>query len=804
MKTHILQVVTILTVFLQSVGLSYGQILAGTDAPGLTRLQSIQLPSSASAELKLVKEWKYSEQSVTPYLFISAGIDDIDKGSTDWGTTESSKFRMIGDYAGEFRITYENEKVDTIPLVYGYTLWFKNNWKAGKEPFKSDTSARKLLDNTLFLNNIYNDDCNYTLRVRLRKNKIKNISYFDNLLKDGELKQPEFLFSEVKNGKTTDSGNSTKADTLDTAHFFANHTIDTINPYPLGIKNNLRELMHLLYSFNSDFRSVANIDIPAGYKGPSIIFSGTPEANIISSVFHHNLNDQVSRVDTNGIVHESAYNSPTWFYDGFGTWSNPSGDNHGSYYDCYYTRNKTIMILPDLNYIDASNRALNFLDQQLMYFPGNYPSLQLSGQKIPGHWTVIANKPLIYSQVLTGIGWPTKYTVEKFGSHHKDFGNPETDGHGHSMMSHWKVWQNSGRNKEWVSNRWKYLQEAADYICWSLDNPDLSFSEHGLLYAESEAGMSEYTIYCNYPCYLGLLMYAEMADSIGASEYSLNWRNTAAELEKSMLSYFAADDSVHGKIWQKVGFNHENILSHLKEYNGFDLTDKLPAGWMERSRNTYLKDKNTRPDFYGPKGLGYDHDLLTQTAMLLDRMDDATQWMRNLAHICYSPRLPKPYIVPECASIDVKRGIIRRQGDLGNGFQQAETVNTILLCAGIDDNIPGSLKIMPRLPENWNMRISDYPVIVYADGKSYTCNIEMSITYPQKGAQSLKLKTTTGGDLKNVSFRLGPFPADTKRIRVAINDRKKNYTCVISGDKAWVWIKIPEIKPGKLCTIETL
>jgi hypothetical protein len=178
--------------------------------------------------------------------------------------------------------------------------------------------------------------------------------------------------------------------------------------------------------------------------------------------------------------------------------------------------------------------------------------------------------------------------------------------------------------------------------------------------------------------------------------------------------------------------------------------------------------------------------------------------MRNLAHICYSPRLPKPYIVPECASIDVKRGIIRRQGDLGNGFQQAETVNTILLCAGIDDNIPGSLKIMPRLPENWNMRISDYPVIVYADGKSYTCNIEMSITYPQKGAQSLKLKTTTGGDLKNVSFRLGPFPADTKRIRVAINDRKKNYTCVISGDKAWVWIKIPEIKPGKLCTIETL
>ena len=25
------------------------------------------------------------------------------------------------------------------------------------------------------------------------------------------------------------------------------------------------------------------------------------------------------------------------------------------------------------------------------------------------------------------------------------------NGHGHAMMSHWKVWQNSGRNKQWVS-----------------------------------------------------------------------------------------------------------------------------------------------------------------------------------------------------------------------------------------------------------------------------------------------------------------------------------------------------------------
>jgi len=667
----------------------------------------------------------------------------------------------------------------------------------------SESSARKLLDNTLFLNNIYKDSANYTLRIRLRKSKIKSIGYFDNILKNGQLKRPEFRFSEIIKGNTTACFQSTGNDTSEPLDFFVNHTIDTTNTYPVCIKNNLREIMHLLYSFDSDFQSVVSVDIPSSFNGPSIIFSGTPEANIISSIFHHNLNDQISLVDTNGLVHESAYNAPTWFYDGFGTWKNPTDDSHGSYYSAYYTRNKTIMILPDLNYIDKSNKAIKFLDKQLMYFPEMYPKLQLAGKKIPGHWTVIANTPLVYSRVLTGLGWPTKYTFDKFGSHYKDFGNPETDGHGHSMMSHWKVWQNSGRNKEWVSDRWKYLKEAADYICWSLENPDLSFSNYGLLYAESEAGMCDYTIYCNYPCYLGLLMYAEMADSIGASEYSLKWQNTASKLENNMLAYFAVDDSLYGKTWNKVGFNHENVLASLKEYKDFDLTTKLPAEWMERSRNTCLKNKDSRPDFYGPKGLGYDHNLLTQTAMLLDRMDDVTKWMKNLAPLCYSPRLPKPYIVPECASVDVKRGIIRRQGDLGNGIQQSETVNTIMLCAGIDDNVPGILRIMPRLPENWSLHISDYPVIIYTNDKSHICKIEMSINYPKNGVQSVKLKTVTGGTLRNINFRLGPFSTNTKRIHITINKERKRYPCITSGDKSWVWINIPKIKPGKQCSIET-
>ncbi|HEX7411288.1 MAG TPA: hypothetical protein VF298_04025, partial [Bacteroidales bacterium] len=77
MKTLARQIVIILTIFLQYVGLSHGQILAGTDDTVRAQLQSIQLPSSTSSELKLVKKWEFkeSEQIVAPYLFISAGID---------------------------------------------------------------------------------------------------------------------------------------------------------------------------------------------------------------------------------------------------------------------------------------------------------------------------------------------------------------------------------------------------------------------------------------------------------------------------------------------------------------------------------------------------------------------------------------------------------------------------------------------------------------------------------------------------------------------------------------------------------
>lgn len=51
--------------------------------------------------------------------------------------------------------------------------------------------------------------------------------------------------------------------------------------------------------------------------------------------------------------------------------------------------------------------------------------------------------------------------------------------------------------------------------------------------------------------------------------------------------------------------------------------------------------------------------------------------------ICYAPRLPEPYLVPESMAIDTKKGIFRRQADLGNLVQLAEAMKCFHIVAGV-------------------------------------------------------------------------------------------------------------------------
>lgn len=85
-----------------------------------------------------------------------------------------------------------------------------------------------------------------------------------------------------------------------------------------------------------------------------------------------------------------------------------------------------------------------------MYYPDN--GLTMLGKRIPGHWSVIPNKPMEYSKVLVPVAnWPTQYTKELFGDDYQNFGNSEPDGHGLTMMSIANVWRNGGADRSGCS-----------------------------------------------------------------------------------------------------------------------------------------------------------------------------------------------------------------------------------------------------------------------------------------------------------------------------------------------------------------
>lgn len=94
-----------------------------------------------------------------------------------------------------------------------------------------------------------------------------------------------------------------------------------------------------------------------------------------------------------------------------------------------------------MGFTSKVNAAVDYFDRWMMYFPNSYPELQLGGKPVPGHASVIANKPLIYFDVLRKVGWATKYKTH-------DFGNGENDGHGMLMLSRWRTWLKQGKPKD--------------------------------------------------------------------------------------------------------------------------------------------------------------------------------------------------------------------------------------------------------------------------------------------------------------------------------------------------------------------
>ena len=459
----------------------------------------------------------------------------------------------------------------------------------------------------------------------------------------------------------------------------------------------------------------------------------------------------------------------------------------GGYYDDSYTRIRTLTLLSNMGFSAKVNAAIDYYDRWMMWFPRSYPTIQLGGKPVPGHATVIANKPLYYFDFLSKHGWPTKYKVH-------DFGNGENDGHGMLMISRWRTWLKQGKPKEWVDQRWNAIKEAAEYIPWCFANPKLSFSEHSLLYSESEGGMQIESMVCDFNCYICLLGYIDMAKSTGRKEWAQRWQKIADKYLQSMNVYYPTTISTWGDVWNphKTAdwvYGHATLAPACigMDYWGYDVMNKLPAGWADRTRRTYkMQLTKNLPAGAATAGIGYGQGYITEAALLTDNMKVAsltTDWM---AKICFAPRLQHPYRVPEGSVVESDGSIWRRWGDLGNLYQLAEVVYTIQLIIGIDDIQAKQLVLMPRMPLSWKkIEVSEWPVRTFSENTSQMFNIAMSMVKNESG-YSVVLKSEKAIDKGKI--RVGPFEASAKSIKITSNGSRVTDKLFESGDSKWVWV----------------
>lgn len=726
------------------------------------------------------------------FLYVLGCVNSHDEAYGNWGGADDYCTLSVGDRCGDIKIGYADGAIDTIPMILGYTFWLRS---VPAEPFASDLSAKKLLDDLLCLGNATRQEPPYYLRIALRDKPVSSITLTDSPAKRGYPIVSGLTFAEIS-GQVGDTKALKSFDgaapSTETLAWLDKHSVSSATPYPTSVQKLIESMTHRLYTYSSDITDsvIASVkpDVTAkNYAGPKVTFTGTPEATILTNVYYENSQEILGRVDENGMVHESGLQAPN--FNSFGQYL----PGLQPFYDASYTRIRSLTLLSNTGFFDKAEKGLDYYDRWMMYYPHSYPKLQMAGKPVPGHASVIANQPHIYPDTLSKAGWPTRYKI-------RDYGNPETDGHGMLMLTHWRDWVKRGKPVDWIDKRWGAINEAAEYIPWCLANPDLSFAEHGLLYAESEGGMCCISLYCNIPCWLGLLAYAQMADAAGHPEKARRWRKTADDMKTAIESYFPTKSEQWGDVWDSTKtadwiYYHSTLAPIIQGMDllGYDVAQLLPTDWRARTLNTYkMQLTKNKPAFCAPAGIGYGQCYITQSGLLLDQMADATEMVNWMARICFSPRMPHPYRVPEMTSVASDGSRWRRQGDLGNLYQLGEVVYTTHVIIGIDDLDSANLKLMPRMPLGWtSMTVKDWPVRTMSHSQSVLTNLSMNIKRDRAG-KIFNISIKSDKPIDAVNLRIGPFPIQTKRLSVTLDGKATAISLQTIGDSKWGWLKISQ------------
>ena len=672
---------------------------------------------------------------------------------------------FVGDQLGQIRLEYADGSSQIFPLILGEGVWWGRAFYDYNEPFPTDARLRQALASALRL---YPPepvpDGNYVALIIPKPVSIRTITFENSPEKKGTL---VIAGITIETAQTNGVAGATALAAGAVSPAFEKFA-ETKPLRPLGegeqqAERRLNDLRLALYTSDADFKGHVAKSVPPGYSGPDISFKGTVFAETLANVLRYNVQDIADKIDGEGMYHTSTKGAPSWGgYKGIGFYRT----NFGRYYDASFSRDggRSLQELTSLGDTNDAARCADYCLRMARRYTTD-PKLKFKGVVLPPHWGQLINRP--------------------------SKGSFENDGQGLTTLFLYKLWQHLPGRNEWLRARWPDIKAAGDWILWQFAHPEISGATNGLLYTTGEAARGKgYSVYADSACMHALQGFAQMADSISETNSAAQWRERADKMRQAITEHYIVSDPKYGRVWtlEFADWPHKSgILGPLifqADEQGFAPEDSNPD-WRAVNEATYQRLIDTyKPfGFYG-QAMGYGQGFVTEAALLLDRMRDATTMLDWAAKEIYDPKFGF-YIVPEGSQIDPTGRFCYRMGDLGNGVQEGEIVKTLRIVMGIDDTQPARLQFFPRMPYGWKeITVEKYPVVFERAGKMGIANLKYRL---ERAGDEMKLTIAADAELGPVAIRLGPFEKQPVASSVRVNGKIPDRASIErSGDSWWV------------------
>ncbi len=675
-----------------------------------------------------------------------------------------SRRYFIGDNLGQIQLDYADGTAQAFPLILGESLWWGPPFNRFREPFPADARLREAFASAMRLYPAKPvEDGIYAAVITPKAAALKSIVIQGSAAKQGApLITGITLEAEGMNEIPGTVALTAGVLSPSVAQFFEERPLRPLGEDESQTAQELTNLKLAVYSSDESFTGYVALQKPQEYFGPSVSFKGSLPAEVLANAFCYNVQDSLNKIDGDGMYHTSTKGAVWWNDAGMGS------PYTGKYYGQSWSRDlgRSLQELSELGYLEKALPCAEYAMRMARLWQET-ASLKFHGELLLPHWGRIINQPAVDTAF-------------------------ENDGHGLITVFLYKLWQRLPNRDEWLRANWSDVKAAGDWILWLFANPEISGASNGVLRTTGEsAGGNGYSAYPDCSCFNALRALAQMADSVGETDSATQWRERAHQMHEAIGKQYIVTDPKYGPAWklEYAGWPYKTtVLGPLvlsADYEGFAPRNQ-DDNWRAANEAAYqrLIDTYQPFGFYGLT-MGYGQGFVTQSALLLDRMRDATVMLDWLAKEIYDPRFGS-FIVSEGVQMDPTGRFWYRFGDLGNGVQEMEIVKTLRLVLGVDDTHPERIQFYPRMPYGWNeIAVEKYPVLFEASGKIQIAKLHYKLV---RSGDGMQLEIGADKELGPVAMRLGPFAKRPKASSIRLNEHVPAGASIERNGDSW-WLK---------------